>query len=179
MIWIWDANPENLAFCLLTSSRLQRSRILPSKSRYRKTCVSPATGPLFANSAGNPMCLNNLTNRFIQLRFGYCKHCGQTRLGHRHHHRFDRDEARRDWHGWHGFRRGLATNLYRLGVQDKVIQNILRHSNLATTMNIYVKSVDGDSVRAMKALEKIAVRLIVRQQTSRKPQSARKGLKTG
>jgi integrase len=64
-------------------------------------------------------------------------------------------------------------------VQDKVIQNILRHSNLATTMNIYVKSVDGDSVRAMKALEKIAVRLIVRQQTSRKPQSARKGLKTG
>ena len=25
-------------------------------------------------------------------------------------------------HGWHAFRRGLATNLHRLGVQDKIIQ---------------------------------------------------------
>ena len=45
------------------------------------------------------------------------------------------------WRGWHAFRRGLATNLYRLGVPDKTIQAILRHSNLSTTMNSYVKSV--------------------------------------
>jgi hypothetical protein len=29
-----------------------------------------------------------------------------------------------EWHGWHAFRRGLATNLHRLGVSDKVIQQI-------------------------------------------------------
>jgi integrase len=64
-------------------------------------------------------------------------------------------------HGWHAFRRRLAINLYRLGVPDKRIQAILRHANLGTTMNIYVKNVDADSVRAMKALEK-SVRRIVR-----------------
>ena len=30
------------------------------------------------------------------------------------------------WRGWHGFRRGLASNLNRLGGDDSVIQAILR-----------------------------------------------------
>jgi len=55
----------------------------------------------------------------------------------------------------------LASNLYRLKVPDKTIQAILRHSVLATTMNIYVKQVPEDSVKAMKALED-SVRRIVR-----------------
>ena len=57
------------------------------------------------------------------------------------------------WHGWHAFRRGLATNLHRLGVSDKVIQQILRHANVTTTMNIYVKTVSADAANAMKTLE--------------------------
>src|SRR5260370_21636354 len=58
------------------------------------------------------------------------------------------------WYGWHAFRRGLATNLHRLGVSDKVIQQtILRHANVTTTMNIYVKLVSRDSEEAMKTLE--------------------------
>jgi integrase len=56
-----------------------------------------------------------------------------------------------EWHGWHAFRRGLATNLYRLGVPDKTIQAILRHANLSTTMNAYVKSVSADATAAMRA----------------------------
>lgn len=60
-----------------------------------------------------------------------------------------------EWHGWHAFRRGLATNLYQLGVPDKTIQAILRHSNLSTTMNSYVKSVPADAVAAMRSLERI------------------------
>ena len=58
------------------------------------------------------------------------------------------------WHGWHAFRRGLATNLYRIGVSDKTVQAILRHANVSTTMEHYVKSVDEDAIRAMQALEK-------------------------
>jgi len=42
------------------------------------------------------------------------------------------------WHGWHAFRRGLASNLYALGVPAKVIQGILRHANVATTQTHYV-----------------------------------------
>lgn len=57
------------------------------------------------------------------------------------------------WHGWHAFRRGLATNLNRLGVPDKTIQAILRHSNLSTTMNSYVKMVPADAVAAMHSFE--------------------------
>jgi hypothetical protein len=47
----------------------------------------------------------------------------------------------------------LATNLNRLGVPDKVIQQILRHANVTTTMNIYVKMVSEDATVAMKTLE--------------------------
>ena len=63
------------------------------------------------------------------------------------------EKANLKWHGWHAFRRGLATNLHRLGVSDKVIQQILRHANVSTTMNIYVKAVSADAANAMKALE--------------------------
>ena len=57
------------------------------------------------------------------------------------------------WRGWHAFRRGLATNLYRLGVSDKTIQRILRHSNVAVTQNCYLKTLDGDATAAMRSLE--------------------------
>jgi len=56
------------------------------------------------------------------------------------------------WHGWHAFRRGLATNLHQLGIADKEIQAILRHSNLGLTMNVYVKSVSESQVSAMDVL---------------------------
>jgi integrase len=59
-----------------------------------------------------------------------------------------------EWHGWHGFRRGVATNLYDLGVKDKVIQAILRHADLATTLGIYVKTRDVQAHRAMRKFEK-------------------------
>jgi integrase len=127
---------------------------------YRVACGSPESGVMFANSAGKPLCLNNLTNRCIQPRLEFCLQCGQSRAKHEGEHLFDRDGSRITWHGWHAFRRGLASNLYRLGIPDKTIQAILRHAALATTMNIYVKQVPEDSVKAMKVLED-SVRLIV------------------
>src|SRR5271165_4620929 len=57
------------------------------------------------------------------------------------------------WYGWHAFRRGLATNLHRLGVQDKIIQRILRQSNVAVTQACYIKTADADVVAAMRSLE--------------------------
>jgi integrase len=54
------------------------------------------------------------------------------------------------WHGWHAFRRGLATNLHRLGVSDKTIQRILRHSNVAVTQGCYIKTADSDAAEAMR-----------------------------
>ena len=83
-----------------------------------------------------------------------CGFCGKERLDHAGlNHEFKRDSSRPEWHGWHAFRRGLATNLHRLGVGDKTIQAILRHANVMTTMDIYVKTVSADSTAAMKLLE--------------------------
>jgi integrase len=132
---------------------------------YRRASGFPESGVMFANSVGKPLCLNNLTNREIQPRLEFCQLCGTNRAEHKAEHEFERDESR-IWHGWHAFRRGLASNLYRLGVTDKTIQAILRHSNLSTTMNVYVKSVDADSVTAMKVLED-SVRRIVRRRPAR------------
>jgi integrase len=42
------------------------------------------------------------------------------------------------WQGWHAFRRGLATNLFSLGVAPEVAQTILRHSDASTTRKHYI-----------------------------------------
>jgi integrase len=57
------------------------------------------------------------------------------------------------WHGWHAFRRGLATNLHRLGVRDETVQRILRHSTVAVTQNCYIKTADDEVIAAMSLLE--------------------------
>ena len=71
-------------------------------------------------------------------------------------HDFRRDDTLPVWHGWHAFRRGLATNLHRLGVPDKIIQAILRHSNVAVTQSCYIKTVGADVEEAMLSLNQAA-----------------------
>ena len=63
--------------------------------------------------------------------------------------------VRPEWHGWHAFRRGLVTNLHDLGGPDKTIQAILKHANVQVTQNSYIKTLDSQSIAAMKSLESI------------------------
>jgi integrase len=98
---------------------------------HRKRFGDARTGPIFVNSVGNPLDLNACYQREMKDVL---------------------KRARLPWHGWHGFRRGLASNLNRLGVDDSVIQRILRHSNLATTQNHYIKTASPDAIAAMKQL---------------------------
>ena len=100
--------------------------------QHWERCGRPRKGFIFANELGNPMNLEALAVDVIRPAV---------------------QKANLAWHGWHAFRRGLATNLHRLGVSDKVIQQILRHANVSTTMNIYVKTVSADAANAMKSLE--------------------------
>ena len=59
------------------------------------------------------------------------------------------------WHGWHAFRRGLATNLWELGVPAEVAQIILRHADVATTRKHYLLlSSRHAGNAAMRKLEK-------------------------
>jgi Phage integrase family len=109
---------------------------------------------MFPNEAGKPTDLNNLLNRVILPTLNRCVHCGEARNSHvLSNHRFERDSALPEWHGWHAARRGLGTNLYRLGVPEKTIQAILRHANVSTTSTYYIKTAAADTQAAMAKLE--------------------------
>jgi integrase len=99
---------------------------------HRELLGNPKSGLMFQSPAANPINLDALARDVIRPAL---KKCGV------------------EWHGWHAFRRGLATNLHRLGVPDETIQRILRHSNIGVTQSCYIKTADSDSVAAMRRLE--------------------------
>jgi integrase len=57
------------------------------------------------------------------------------------------------WKGWHAFRRSLASNLYSCGVPPKIIQAILRHSDIGTTLQYYVQTPDDEARAALQRIE--------------------------
>lgn len=100
--------------------------------RYRNGAAGDSY--IFTGERGKPMNLANLARRVIIPSL---------------------NENDVPWLGWHGFRRGLATNLYTLGIPPKVIQGILRHSDVKTTMANYVQRVDSEAVEALRKLEDV------------------------
>lgn len=54
--------------------------------------------------------------------------------------------------GWHSFRHSLATNLRSMGVDVKVAQELLRHANSQTTLDLYTRAVSADK-RAASGLQ--------------------------
>jgi integrase len=123
---------------------------------HRLRSHNPQSGAIFANSLGNPMSMNNLLGRVIRPVLNRCTRCGRSK-GKPHlkaDHEYQRDARLPQWHGWHAARRGLGSNLYRLGVPPMVIQRILRHSNVSTTANYYIKTAADDVRSAMAKLEK-------------------------
>lgn len=86
---------------------------------------------IFAGATGKPLVLANLLRRDIKPAL---------------------DKAGLKWAGWHGFRRGVGSNLHELGVADKTIQEILRHEDVATTQAFYIKVSSPQSKAAMRKL---------------------------
>jgi integrase len=58
-----------------------------------------------------------------------------------------------NWHGWHGFRRGLATRLHEAQVQVEVIQEILRHSDPKVTQDSYIVIKSNATTKAMQKVD--------------------------
>jgi integrase len=100
-------------------------------------------GYVFHGNTGKPLVLANLVRRYIVPTL---------------------KKAGLEWHGWHAFRRGLATNLHSLGAPAKTIQAILRHADISTTMAFYVKPVASESQAAMA---KMAAALKKSQRTAK------------
>lgn len=68
---------------------------------HRQVSGNPANGLMFPGPVGKPINLDALAADVIVPVL--------TKAG-------------VQWHGWHAYRRGLATNPHRLGVPDKIIQ---------------------------------------------------------
>jgi integrase len=100
--------------------------------QHRLRSANPEVGIMFRTRNDTPLSMNNLLNDQIQPAL---------------------DQAKIVWHGFHAFRRGLATNLHDLGVDDLTIQRILRHSDVSVTQRCYIKTLPKQSIAAMKKLE--------------------------
>src|SRR5882762_1067030 len=126
---------------------------------HRQRMGKLAAGPIFQGGTGKPLNLDNLVKRVIVPALSPCAVCRKQKGEHKPEaHVYERDNSLPLWHGWHAFRRGLATNLHALGVDDKTVQAILRHSNIGITQNIYIKSVSEQQVTAMDSLsEKLGI----------------------
>jgi integrase len=120
---------------------------------HRLRAGNPVAGPIFANSLGKPLSLGSVVNLHILPALHRCETCGKAERGHGADHPYRRDGRIPEWHGWHAARRGLGSNLYRLGVPDMVIQRILRHANVSTTATYYIKTAADDVRKAMTTLE--------------------------
>jgi integrase len=123
------------------------------KHRLRSGKLAQPNAPIFQNGTGTPLHLDNVVRRVVVPALTRCTICQKSEAEHKPEaHAFELDKSLPCWHGWHAFRRGLATNLHALGVDDKTIQAILRHSTLALTMNVYVKTVGESQTDALDTL---------------------------
>ena len=132
--------------------------VLPAIARvleeHRERCKNATQDSyIFAgDKRGGPLNLANLARRVIKPSIEHCKKCEKSRAKHEEEdHAFELDEALR-WKGWHARRRGLASNLYALGVQPRVIQSVLRHASMSVTMDFYVKAEQDAARTALKPL---------------------------
>lgn len=122
--------------------------------QFRLRAGNPPAGIMFPAGNGSPLRMNNLLNDQILPVLNACKSCGEPEGDHTGaDHKYQRNGSRPEWHGFHAFRRGLATNLHDLGVDDKTIQAILRHGNVAVTQRCYIKTLPQQSIAAMQKLD--------------------------
>ena len=99
---------------------------------YRLSMGDPQAGVMFHSGAGQHMDFDKLGQNIIRPAV---------------------EGLRLKWYGWHGFRRGIASNLYELGANEKVVQRILRHAKPHVTKERYIKAFDPAVLAAMNSLE--------------------------
>jgi len=123
--------------------------------QHRIASGNPVAGIMFKTRNNTPLSMNNLLNDQIRPALDRCS-CGLEKGDHAGaDHDYQRDPKRPEWHGFHAFRRGLATNLHALGVDDLTIQRILRHSDVSVTQRCYIKTQDSQKIEAMQKLESL------------------------
>lgn len=98
---------------------------------YRSSMGNPQSGVMFHSGSGQHMDFDKLARRVRPVV----------------------ESLKIDCYGWHGFRRGIASNLYELGADEKIVQRVLRHAKAHVTKDRYIKAFDPAVLAAMKRME--------------------------
>ena len=98
---------------------------------HRASMHNPGTGVMFHSGNGEHMDMDKLAQRVIRPAVEACL----------------------PWYGWHGFRRGIASNLYELGANDKIVKRVLRHAKPHVTRERYIKAFDPAVMEAMQRMQ--------------------------
>jgi integrase len=104
--------------------------------RQRSVYVQP-TDFVFAGDSGRPRWASEIVKHYIKPAAAAAKIQGRV--------------------GWHTFRHSYSTLLRAHGTDVKVQQELLRHSNIQTTLNIYTEAV---SEQKREAAGKVAAELL-------------------
>jgi len=124
-----------LAPAVIGSLRAQRARQLELRFRAG-TDAWQETGYVFTTELGTPISASNLLRRSF---YPLCASAGiPTRPGLR----------------FHDLRHSCGSLLIAEGVKPKLVQAILRHSKLSTTMDLYVHAFDEDLRGAVASLDR-------------------------
>jgi integrase len=108
------------------------------------------SGYILASPLGKPVDLHNLASRVVIPALSLCGECGKVQKGHEESgHEF---QTLPEWHGWYALRRRLATLATSLDSQ-LAAKSLLRHSNVQTTQQFYIKSVPADALRAVERMD--------------------------
>jgi integrase len=99
---------------------------------YRESMHHPTSGVMFQHGNGKRMDMDKLAQRVVRPAV---------------------EAIGLQWYGWHGFRRGIASNLYALGADEKTVQRILRHAHPHVTKERYIKAFDPAVMEAMERLQ--------------------------
>jgi integrase len=97
---------------------------------YRQSMHNPTAGVISPTGCGRPMATDKLAQKVIRP-----------------------ESIGLPWWGWHGFRRAIASNLYALGADDKVVQRVLRHAKPHVTRERYIKVFDPAVLDAMQKMQ--------------------------
>jgi hypothetical protein len=87
--------------------------------------------------------------RVVIPALAVCAECRKAKKEHGNGHEFRNLPT---WCGWYALRRGLATLATSIDSQ-LAAKSLLRHSNVHTTQQFYIKSVPADAIRAVEKMD--------------------------
>jgi len=99
---------------------------------YRQSMHNPKSGVIFHTGCGRPMAMDKLAQNVVRPAI---------------------EAIKLPWYGWHGFRRAIASNLYALGADDKVVPRVLRRAKPHVTRERYIKVFDPAVLDAMQKMQ--------------------------